>query len=113
MFVTFVALGGECFLWLSQREFAGAPLLVLEAGSNFQQSIEHLSTFGTAGAELGVGLTLGPSRRSSGHMSRALACLMAPELRDRCRAIARRTGTEDGLKVAAGWVEQLAEVARR
>ena len=56
MFVTFVALGGECFLWLSQREFAGAPLLVLEAGSNFQQSIEHLSTFGTARAELGVGL---------------------------------------------------------
>jgi hypothetical protein len=46
-------------------------------------------------------------------MSRALARLLAPDARDRCRAIARRAGGEDGLAVAAKWVEELAGAATR
>ncbi len=64
-------------------------------------------------AALGAGLTLGPRRRSVGHVSRALAGLLAPEVRARCRAIACRAGGADGLEVAAGWVEDMAGVSKR
>jgi UDP:flavonoid glycosyltransferase YjiC (YdhE family) len=63
--------------------------------------------------ELGVGLALPSRRRSSGHISQALAQLMAPEVGERCRAIASRAGGEDGLELAAGWVEELAGMAKR
>jgi rhamnosyltransferase subunit B len=59
-------------------------------------------------ASLGAGLTLGPRRRSSGHLSRALARLTTPDFRDRCLAVARRADGEDGLERAADWVEQMA-----
>jgi UDP:flavonoid glycosyltransferase YjiC (YdhE family) len=62
---------------------------------------------------LGVGLALGPRRRGCGPVSRALARLTAPDIRDRCRAIASRAGGEDGLEVAAGWVEELAGMTKR
>lgn len=45
-------------------------------------------------------------------MSHALARLMAPEVGVRCRAIANRAGVEDGLEIAAGWVEELAGMAK-
>ena len=64
-------------------------------------------------AGLGAGLTLGSRRRSSRHISRALARLMAPDFGDRCRAIASRAGGEDGFEHAAGWVVQLAGMVRR
>ena len=39
--------------------------------------------------------------------------LLAPDVGDRCRAIASRAGGEDRLKLAAGWVEQWAGMAKR
>jgi UDP:flavonoid glycosyltransferase YjiC (YdhE family) len=64
--------------------------------------------------ELGAGLSLGPRQRSTGHLSRALVRRLAPEIRARCRTIAGRAAEdEDGLEVAARWVEQLAGRGRR
>lgn len=57
---------------------------------------------------LGVGASLGPRRRTAGHLAGALARLMTPEVRARCRAVASRAGGADGLDVAADWVERLA-----
>jgi rhamnosyltransferase subunit B len=63
--------------------------------------------------KLGAGLALGPRHRSSGHLARALARLTRPEFRDRCRAIASRAASVDGLEVAAGCVEQLGGMPER
>jgi UDP:flavonoid glycosyltransferase YjiC (YdhE family) len=49
-----------------------------------------------------------PRRRTGGHLARALGRLMTPGARDRSRAVAGRAGRDDGLEVAAGWVEGLA-----
>jgi rhamnosyltransferase subunit B len=85
---------------------AGCPQLVLPLAWDQPDNAARV-------AALGAGLTLGPRRRSSGHVSRALARLMAPDVRERCRAIASRAGgEEDGLEVAAGWVEGLAGMAK-
>ncbi|HET6572460.1 MAG TPA: glycosyltransferase [Fimbriiglobus sp.] len=84
---------------------AGCPQLVLPLAWDQPDNAARI-------VGLGVGLTLGPRRRSSGHVSRALARLMAVDIGDRCRAIARRAGGADGLAVAAGWVEELAGMAR-
>jgi hypothetical protein len=59
-----------------------------------------------------VGIRLGPRQRTAGHLARALARLMTPEVRARCRAVAERVGDGDGLEVAARWVEGLAASAR-
>ena len=64
-------------------------------------------------AVLGVGLALRSRGQSSGHVSYALARLMAPDVGDRCRAIASRADEEDGLELTAGWVEELAGMAKR
>lgn len=60
---------------------------------------------------LGVGLTLGPRRRTHEHLSEALGTLVAPEIQERCRAIAGRTREHNGLEIAADWVEELANSA--
>jgi len=62
--------------------------------------------------ELGAGLALGSRRRSSRHMSDSLARLMTPEVADRCRAIASRANGEDGLELAAKWLEEFAGTAK-
>jgi UDP:flavonoid glycosyltransferase YjiC (YdhE family) len=80
---------------------AGCPQLVLPLAWDQPDNAARV-------AKLGAGLTLGPRRRSSGHVRHALARLMTPEVGDRCRAIARRAGEEDGLELAAGWVEEWA-----
>jgi UDP:flavonoid glycosyltransferase YjiC (YdhE family) len=85
---------------------AGCPQLVLPFAWDQPDNAARV-------AKLGVGLTLGSRRRSSGHVSHALARLMAPDVGDRCRAIASRASGEDGLELAAGWVEELAGMARR
>jgi rhamnosyltransferase subunit B len=85
---------------------AGCPQLVLPLAWDQPDNAARV-------AKLGAGLVLGSRRRSSGHMSRALARLMTPDFGDRCREIARRAGGEDGLERAAGWVEQLAGKAGR
>lgn len=81
---------------------AGCPQLVLPLAWDQPDNAARV-------AQLGAGLALGSRRRSSGHMSHALARLMAPEVGGRCRAIASRAGGEDGLELAAQWVERLAE----
>ena|SRR5256885_8937057 len=43
-------------LILTEREFPSAALFIFEAGSHFQQPIEHLGAFRTAGAKLRVSL---------------------------------------------------------
>jgi UDP:flavonoid glycosyltransferase YjiC (YdhE family) len=85
---------------------AGCPQLVLPLAWDQPDNAARV-------AALGVGLALGPRHRGSGHLSRALAQLLAPDVRSRCRAIAGRAGGEDGLEVAAGWVENLVGVAKR
>ena len=50
-FSVLFAAGSLCaFLWLTQGEFAGASLLVFEAGSHLQKTVKH---FGTLGATRG------------------------------------------------------------
>jgi rhamnosyltransferase subunit B len=84
---------------------AGCPQLILPHAWDQPDNAARV-------ARLGAGLALGPRRRSSGHMSRALARLIAPEFRNRCRAIANRAAGADGFELAADWVVQLAKVAR-
>jgi UDP:flavonoid glycosyltransferase YjiC (YdhE family) len=84
---------------------AGCPQLVLPLAWDQPDNAARV-------AGLGVGLALGPRRRSSGHLRRALARLMSPQIRDRCLAIAGRAGGEDGLEVAAARVEELAKRQR-
>lgn len=85
---------------------AGCPQLILPLAWDQPDNAARV-------AALGAGLVLGSRHRSSGHIRRALARLLAPDFGDRCRAIAGRAGGEDGLERAAGWVEQLAGMARR
>jgi UDP:flavonoid glycosyltransferase YjiC (YdhE family) len=85
---------------------AGCPQLVLPMAWDQPDNAARVAT-------LGVGLTLGPRRRGSGHLSRALARLLSPEVRARCRAVAdRAAGDADGLEVAARWVEEWAGRAK-
>jgi UDP:flavonoid glycosyltransferase YjiC (YdhE family) len=81
---------------------AGCPQLILPLAWDQPDNAARVT-------ELGVGLSLGPRRRSSGHLSDGLARLLAPEVGQRCRALASRASGEDGLDVAAGWVEELAK----
>jgi UDP:flavonoid glycosyltransferase YjiC (YdhE family) len=85
---------------------AGCPQLVLPLAWDQPDNAARV-------VRLGVGLTLASRRRSSGHVSHALARLLAPDVGARCRAIASRAGGEDGLEPAARWVEELAGVATR
>jgi UDP:flavonoid glycosyltransferase YjiC (YdhE family) len=85
---------------------AGCPQLVLPLAWDQPDNAARV-------ARLGVGLTLRSRRRSSAHVSHALARLIAPDVGDRCRAIASRAGGEDGLQLAADWVEELAGTAKR
>jgi UDP:flavonoid glycosyltransferase YjiC (YdhE family) len=85
---------------------AGCPQLVLPLAWDQPDNAARV-------VELGVGLSLGSRCRSSGHMRRALARLMAHDFGELCRAIARRAGREDGFELAAEWVVQLAGMAKR
>lgn len=85
---------------------AGCPQLILPHAWDQPDNAARV-------AALGVGLALGSRHRSCGHLSHALARLMAPDVGDRCRAIASRAAGENGLELAAGWVEELAGTAKR
>jgi UDP:flavonoid glycosyltransferase YjiC (YdhE family) len=80
---------------------AGCPQLVLPMAWDQPDNAARV-------ARLGAGTSLGPRRRTGGHLARALGRLMTPGARDRSRAVAGRAGRDDGLEVAAGWVEGLA-----
>ena len=84
---------------------AGCPQLVLPLAWDQPDNAARV-------VKLGAGLTLGLRRRNTGHVSRALVRLMAPEVGERCRAIARQARGQDGFQIAAEWVEQLAGMAR-
>jgi len=57
---------------------------------------------------IGVGLSLGWRQRTTGHITRALARLVAPATVARCRSTAARAGKVNGLEAAAELVERLA-----
>jgi UDP:flavonoid glycosyltransferase YjiC (YdhE family) len=84
---------------------AGCPQLILPLAWDQPDNAARV-------AKLGVGLALGSRRRTSSHLSRALGELLAPEYGDRCRAVASQFGGEDGLEVAANWVEEMAATAK-
>jgi UDP:flavonoid glycosyltransferase YjiC (YdhE family) len=83
---------------------AGCPQLVLPLAWDQPDNAARV-------ADLGAGLALGSRRRSSKHMSHALAQLMAAEIGDRCRAISGRAGGQDGLDIAAEWLEEFSGIA--
>lgn len=80
---------------------AGCPQLVLPLAWDQPDN-------GARVKQMGVGLTLGPRRRSTRHLSHALNQLKAPEVADRCRFIAHQAAQDDGLHRAADWVEEFA-----
>ncbi len=80
---------------------AGTPQLVLPLAWDQPDNAARV-------CRLGAGVRLGPRRRTSEHLSRALAGLMSPEVRDRCREVAGRVGEVDGLEAAAELVEEFA-----
>jgi len=84
---------------------AGCPQLILPLAWDQPDNAARVS-------ELGVGLSLGLRRRSSEHLSDALSRVMTPEVGDRCRAIANRASGQNGLELAATWVEELAARAK-
>jgi UDP:flavonoid glycosyltransferase YjiC (YdhE family) len=79
---------------------AGCPQLVLPLAWDQPDNAARV-------VAMGAGMALGSWRRSGRSMSRALARLMAPEVGQRCRTIASRARQEDGLEIAARWVEEL------
>jgi UDP:flavonoid glycosyltransferase YjiC (YdhE family) len=56
---------------------------------------------------LGVGAALGARRRGARDLTRALAGVLDPAVRARCREVAALAARRDGLEVAADWLEQL------
>jgi UDP:flavonoid glycosyltransferase YjiC (YdhE family) len=55
-----------------------------------------------------VGDSLKRKQRNGAEIAKALAKLMTPETRARCRIVAARFGDNDALEIAARWVEDLA-----
>jgi rhamnosyltransferase subunit B len=84
----------------------GIPQLILPMAWDQPDNAERVR-------RLGVGAKLGPRQRTAGHLARALDQLMTTEVRARCRVVADQVGEVDGLDVAAGWVEELADSSCR
>jgi UDP:flavonoid glycosyltransferase YjiC (YdhE family) len=79
---------------------AGTPQLVLPLAWDQPDNARRVES-------LGVGLRLGPRRRTAKHLAQALQRLMTPAVRTRCQAAAEEVGDLDGLELAAQWVEEL------
>jgi UDP:flavonoid glycosyltransferase YjiC (YdhE family) len=80
---------------------AGTPQLVLPLAWDQPDNAARVR-------RLGRGEFLSPRRRTAGPLARALGRVLAAGVRDRCRVVAARAGAdEDGLDVAARWVEGL------
>jgi rhamnosyltransferase subunit B len=84
----------------AQALASGTPQLVLPLAWD-QADNAHRVT------QLQAGSSLGPSRRSARELARALAALMTPELRERCRELSARFKSSDAFEVAAAWLEEL------
>ncbi len=79
---------------------AGCPQLVLPLAWDQPDNAARVR-------RLGVGKALGARRRGARDLARALAGVMAPAVRRRCREVAAQAAQRDGLEVAADWVERL------
>jgi len=79
---------------------AGCPQLVLPLAWDQPDNAARVR-------RLGVGAALGVRRRRGRDLARALAGVMTPAVRGRCREVAALAAREDGLEVAADWVERL------
>jgi UDP:flavonoid glycosyltransferase YjiC (YdhE family) len=79
---------------------AGCPQLVLPLAWDQPDNAARVE-------RLGVGFALGARQRRSGDMARALSRLMTPAVRERCREVAMLAARDDGLEIAADWVEQM------
>ncbi len=79
---------------------AGCPQLVLPLAWDQPDNAARVR-------RLGVGATLGARRRGGRDLARALARVMAPAVRERCRQVAALATRGDGLEVAANWIEKL------
>src|SRR5262249_14104587 len=78
---------------------AGTPQLILPLAFDQLDNATRVQ-------RLGVGGRLQPNQRSGLHIAQALAELMTPQVRARCRAIAARFGNADALDTAVQWVEE-------
>jgi UDP:flavonoid glycosyltransferase YjiC (YdhE family) len=78
---------------------AGCPQLVLPLAWDQPDNAARAT-------RLGVGVALRPRQRGSGHLARALGRLLTPAVRQRCREVALLAARDDGLEVAADWMEQ-------
>lgn len=79
---------------------AGCPQLVLPLAWDQPDNAARVQ-------RLGVGAVLGARRRGVLDLARAVAGVMSPAVRDRCREVAALAARGDGLEVAADWVERL------
>jgi rhamnosyltransferase subunit B len=89
---------------VSQALAAGTPQLVLPI------AFDQLDN-ATRVRRLGAGDWLKPNRRGGAALADALARLMTPAVRERCRAVAARFAGDDSLAVAARCIEELANRA--
>lgn len=79
---------------------AGCPQLILPLAWDQPDNAARVR-------RLGVGAALGAGRRGARDLARALAGVMTPAVRERCREVAAQAAQKDGLEVAADWVERL------
>ncbi len=79
---------------------AGAPQLILPSAWDQPDNAARVK-------RLGAGDWLKPGQRSGSHLAPALARLLAPEMRARCRYLAASFGPNDALETAARWLEEL------
>jgi rhamnosyltransferase subunit B len=84
---------------------AGAPQLILPLSFDQPDNAVRVK-------RLGAGDWLPRGRRKGGHIARALAGLMTPGVRERCRAVASQVANDNGLATAVDWTEQLAAKRR-
>jgi rhamnosyltransferase subunit B len=84
---------------------AGTPQLVLPLAYDQSDNAVRVQ-------KLGVGDWLNVRHRTGAHLARALARLMTPAVRTRCRTVAEQFIRHDGLDVAADSLEELAGKGR-
>ena len=81
---------------------AGCPQLVLPLAWDQPDNAARI-------AKHGAGIVLGPRRRGRTQLAKALSSLMTQRYRNRCRAIASDSASDDGFLLAAKWTEDLAK----
>ena len=85
----------------AQALAAGTPQLILPLAFDQMDNAVRVK-------RLGVGDWLDHRRRNGFHIAKALGRLRAPGPLERCRTRAMQFSDQDGLEIAAGWIEELA-----